>query len=740
MCKTRILFLGLFSAICITGNAYSLDYNNPTIFLNNNTKAEYQLAKSTFLPDSFDDLGLSGHENTKYDHNQGDNCTGYELTTCPAHGNCLSCSFNRKLKRLVSCASGYTKSGNSCSASSCSAIGYESSIPANKICTKFTEGSLTCYKDCRTVSCSAYTLNCDTFNVANSSGKTMCPDCESANASCSPKLCKVSGCQDGFKIAGNGTTCVALDDTCPDGYFKSCDTGTTGTPEYTEKGTACYQCKPKTVEVAMPILYSDLTTAKEVISSKTPIGVVYDEAKKLAVALTDVKKVWSTSSFDVPGLTNCDQYNYVSATHKAIDDLDGKKNTSTIIQYCKSYNKSCPAAEYAYNYKTEGTNAGDWYLGATPENTNIFSNTNRSKINSTLNALSSAGATELAYGISAGYWHSTESTSANAWYTSNGGGSAGVGNVSKTTEYYVRPIINYGDVKPAGTLPILYSDFTVSTDIDTSKTPIGIVIDELRHVAMALETTPPSSWSLEAHGTIDGVFSTNDMAEALSDMSGKKNSENLAVYCFSGSTTRKHCTSLQDVLGYSTEGTEPGDWYFSSLGELSQIYQQKDAVNATLALVGYPQLADTWYWSSTRSAEGYSSDGSWYIHFNQYDGMPQRTNFATTMSKIPLIKYPTGMDLMCVQLSFNSRARFCGGIDPYQGNVGNYPYCVPTTVAGGSTTYAGTLNNGHTCWSCDTGYRVHCHTNSPSVQYCDAYENGECIACYNGTLTDGKCK
>ena len=448
MCKTRILFLGLFSAICITGNAYSLDYNNPTIFLNNNTKAEYQLAKSTFLPDSFDDLGLSGHENTKYDHNQGDNCTGYELTTCPAHGNCLSCSFNRKLKRLVSCASGYTKSGNSCSASSCSAAGYESSIPANKICTKFTEGSLTCYKDCRTVSCSAYTLNCDTFNVANSSGKTMCPDCESANASCSPKLCKVSGCQDGYKISSNGTTCVALDDTCPNGYFKSCDTGTTGTPEYTEKGTACYQCKPKPVSVPLAILYSDLTTAKEVIAGKTPIGVVYDEAKKLAVALTDVKKAWSTSSFDVPGLTNCDQYNYVSATHKAIDDLDGKKNTSTIIQYCKSYNKSCPAAEYAYNYKTEGTNAGDWYLGATSENTNIFSNTNRSKINSTLRSLSSAGATELAYGISAGYWHSTESTSANAWYTSNGSGSAGVGNVSKTTEYYVRPIINYGDVQP----------------------------------------------------------------------------------------------------------------------------------------------------------------------------------------------------------------------------------------------------------------------------------------------------
>ena len=216
----------------------------------------YHLAKATFLPEFQDkEIGWAGNEITD-SANQGGQCGGYELTVCPAHGNCSSCPFDRRYKRLTGCTDGYTIKANSCQASSCSVLGYQADIPANNICSKITEGSLTCYKDCKPVSCSAYPLNCDTFNIANSSGKAMCPDCESNTADCSPKLCKVSSCMDGFKIADNGTTCMALDDTCPNGYFKSCETGTQGEPELTEKGTPCYQCKPK--EPACPEGYYPL--------------------------------------------------------------------------------------------------------------------------------------------------------------------------------------------------------------------------------------------------------------------------------------------------------------------------------------------------------------------------------------------------------------------------------------------------------------------------------------------------
>ncbi|MCX4349430.1 MAG: hypothetical protein OSJ76_06585, partial [Alphaproteobacteria bacterium] len=62
------------------------------------------------------------------------------------------------------------------------------------------------------------------------------------------------------------------------------------------------------------IVYGDGTVASGVVTGKTPIGVVFDTANRLAVALTDVKKdgtagsermPWSSSSCDTPGLQNC---------------------------------------------------------------------------------------------------------------------------------------------------------------------------------------------------------------------------------------------------------------------------------------------------------------------------------------------------------------------------------------------------------------------------------------------------
>ncbi len=212
----------------------------------------YQLAKMTFLPELTDSETGWGGNSISNSANKGDNCRGYALTSCPANATCSSCPFDRRYKKLISCPSGYTKTETGCKASSCQAIGYRSDIPVNNICTKFNDSGLTCYKDCRSVSCSGYSLNCDTFNVANSSAKATCPDCENANANCSPKLCKVSSCMSGYKIADNGTTCAPLDDNCPTNYYKSCETGTQGDPKYTEKGTACWQCKPPEVKCEAP--------------------------------------------------------------------------------------------------------------------------------------------------------------------------------------------------------------------------------------------------------------------------------------------------------------------------------------------------------------------------------------------------------------------------------------------------------------------------------------------------------
>ena len=103
------------------------------------------------------------------------------------------------------------------------------------------------------------------------------------------------------------------------------------------------------------ILYSDMSCNENVVYTKEPIGVVFDEVNHLAVALEEKENVaWSTTAFDIPGLDlHPNDYEY---------DGWGKKNTRVIYEYCKANGKSCPAVEYAYEYTTAGTSAGDWHL------------------------------------------------------------------------------------------------------------------------------------------------------------------------------------------------------------------------------------------------------------------------------------------------------------------------------------------------------------------------------------------
>ena len=114
------------------------------------------------------------------------------------------------------------------------------------------------------------------------------------------------------------------------------------------------------------ILYSDFTCNSYVVANKTPIGVVFDIVNNLAVALEQKEKVaWSTENFDIPALMPYVDYK---------SDYEGKKNTKAIYDYCKANNKSCPAVEYAYTYKTEGTSEGDWYLPAYLELKSLMNN------------------------------------------------------------------------------------------------------------------------------------------------------------------------------------------------------------------------------------------------------------------------------------------------------------------------------------------------------------------------------
>ena len=154
------------------------------------------------------------------------------------------------------------------------------------------------------------------------------------------------------------------------------------------------------------ILYSDKTFSTELIKSKTPIGVVFDEANNLCVSLEQTVLAWAISYDDIPTLGNC----WVGLTCSYY----GKQNTEAIINYGKANNKGYPAAEYCVAYKPSTVYqdetwyaAGAWFLPSVKELNTLYAN--KAAVNA---ALTKVNATTLGNEY---YWSSTEYDNYSAW-------------------------------------------------------------------------------------------------------------------------------------------------------------------------------------------------------------------------------------------------------------------------------------------------------------------------------------
>lgn len=254
------LFAGSLSAALLTFNALAVYPDLVPLSHKSSTQIlkpvqphkpdfhSFQIAKSTFLPETFDDLGLSGYKSTNIYHSSNNNsCAAFPLSSCPQNAVCDRCPINPALFKFSNCKAGYKFSNGDCLPKSCDIVNalYKNAVPANSVCTRFSLYTLTCYKDCRPVNCSAYPLNCPAA-IANAAEYQTCPDCSNPDANCALEKCKVGRCLDGYKAADDGASCILLDDTCPNGYFKQCETGFFGEPQYTELGSPCYKCQART--------------------------------------------------------------------------------------------------------------------------------------------------------------------------------------------------------------------------------------------------------------------------------------------------------------------------------------------------------------------------------------------------------------------------------------------------------------------------------------------------------------
>ena len=199
------------------------------------------------------------------------------------------------------------------------------------------------------------------------------------------------------------------------------------------------------------IVYGDGTVASGVVTGKTPIGVVFDTANRLALALTDVKKdgtagsermQWSSSYCDTPGLQNCTatEIPYGTNLTPITCGVDGRLNTNAIL--ASSCNGTTYAATATNNYQPTGC-AKDfckktkWFLPSIRDLQNIY--LQKTQIDASLTLLKGYSATTVKNDY---YWSSTEYSMYSAWRFGMHNGARNYGS-KYDSNVYVRPILAF---------------------------------------------------------------------------------------------------------------------------------------------------------------------------------------------------------------------------------------------------------------------------------------------------------
>ncbi len=266
--------------------------------------------------------------------------------------------------------------------------------------------------------------------------------------------------------SANATDCVATPDCASLGYTmdaSKCSGAALKCPWDATKAA----CKEKPLTSELPILYGDGTVSKEILSGKTPIGVVFDEAAKLAVAISDIDEdgrvtsrtmTWGAGELGKAGgictftaEKDCETLNE-SGSYCA---PDSQKNTQSILSTTQivtdGYGTKYTCKDYPYaaigsqNYTPSGCSKEfcgktKWFVPSMQELQKIYSQ--KDTINSVLNSLRSGN--KLQSGV---LCSSNTSSSYKIWTLDF---TQGIQNkVLQNSTCYLRPVINYGVQKPA---------------------------------------------------------------------------------------------------------------------------------------------------------------------------------------------------------------------------------------------------------------------------------------------------
>ena len=462
-------------------------------------------------------------------------------------------------------------------------------------------------------------------------------------------------------------TCTATPNCADLGYTSttSCDNGVK-----CPWGEAWF-CPPPLPEVCEigSILYSDMTCYKEAQAGKTPIGVVVyvdgtGAGQALALKSLDTKYRWSTEYVDISGLTNYTTKEAASTDYASCEN-------SKIIMAAGDKSKY-PAVWAANEYSTEGTSAGDWCLPAAGIFISYYNN--QTSVNLGFERVNGTKFTTSTYA-----WSSSEYNISGAWY-SNFYYSSVVTYTSKSNRYEVRPVFEFvktfegmckasqqytckGENETGGVgeacggrysecscdegyewwqgkcTPncevignILYSDKTCSKELDTEKTPIGVVVYVNGNgggQALALDSIGSYTWG--GYGTdISGLTNYTSKDTAATDYASCENSKIIMA-----AGNKSTYPAVWAANEYSTKGTNAGDWCLPAAGIFTSYYNNQTAINLGFEKANGTKITtSTLAWSSSE----YNNELAWYSYFDFNSGLSNSLKYYSLVVR-PVIEF-----------------------------------------------------------------------------------------------------
>lgn len=175
----------------------------------------------------------------------------------------------------------------------------------------------------------------------------------------------------------------------------------------------------------------------------------------------------------------------------------------------------------------------------------------------------------------------------------------------------------------------VYGDKTWSTELDSTKTCVGVITDvrSKDFDFIGLENLTSAFWT-NTLDIIPNVVTETNESLALCDFAGKTNSQSIILAKPTGSTSAHQCAA------YSTEGFGTNSWFLPSCGQWSVAQLNRAKIEASInTTIGSDPLGSVSYWTSTQ----YNSNDAWI--FGWVNGTKRGTTKSNSYTVRPFCTY-----------------------------------------------------------------------------------------------------